>query len=55
MSIKYSLTWIAVYYLKRDECVKGIDSFLNLFMEHLMTLSYVMTDWFNFRLQAIIY
>ena len=38
--IKYFLTWIAF-------------SFLNLFIDCLMTLGYVMTNWFNFQLQAI--
>ena len=48
--IKHCLTCIAVSYYKWDEF---IDYFLNLFIGWLMILEYVMTDWFNFRLQAI--
>ena len=48
--IKYCLTWIAVSYYKWDEF---IEYFLNLFIGWLIILEYVMTDWFNFRLQTI--
>ena len=43
-TIKYCLTWIAGFFFTKSE-MSALIFFLNVVIDSIMTLGYVMTDW----------